>query len=206
MDLDPQNPDHRPPYVDFVTRSVEDRAQPKNDLGMYHLKDLVIAKITRPGQKDTVERDAEDWVKSLHKQAHDGRIPQAWVEHFSRALEAYKQGQEVPVNGTPIRGWGCLTPAQQETIVRAGVRTVEDLAALNAEGIAKLGMGGVTWKNAATAWMAQQRDKGAVASEVADLKRDNTALQESLAEAHANIKLLSEQLAALRPEPVKATL
>lgn len=202
--LDPQNPEHRPPYVEFVTRAVEDRTKEWNELGMYGVKDVIIAKITRPGQRDTVERLAEEWVVDLHKQANDGRIPREWATQFGRALEAFRNGQELPLDGTPIRGWNLLTPAQQETVIRAGIRTVEDLAALNQEGIGKIGMGGITWKNAAQAWLQQGRDKGAVAAEVADLKRDNEALKEELAKRDEQMQDILRQLGELKG--AKATL
>lgn len=190
-----QSNEERPPYVEFVTRAVEDRTQAKTDYGTYPVKDIILAKITRPGQKDTVERLADEWIENLKKQAGDQRIPFSWVQHFSAALESFKTGQELPLNGIAIRGWQLLTPAQQETVIRAGIRTVEDLAALNQEGIGRLGMGAVTWKNAATAWLDQGKDKGAVADQIATLKRDNAQLNETVAGLLETVKALQAQQA-----------
>lgn len=201
MDLDPTNPDHRPPYVEFITRSVEDKGRGMTEYGTWHVRDLIIAKITRPGQKDTVERVAEEWVADLRRQAADGRVPMSWARGFAERLAAYKDGQELPPDGIPIKGWQLLTPAQQETVIRAGIKTVEDLAAANAEAVGKIGMGAVTWKQAAVAWLAQGKDKGAVAAQVADLQRDNEVLQAALTEAQSQLKALAAEIAGLRPSP-----
>lgn len=198
--MNTQDQELRPPYVEFVTRVKEDRSE-LTAHGTWAVRDVIVAKITRPGQKDTVEREAEGWILDLRKQAADNRIPHSWPQHFSAALKAYKEGLELPVNGVPIKGWGLLTPAQQETVVRAGIKTVEDLAAASAEAIAHVGMGGIVWRDAAKSWLAQGKDKGAVAQEVADLKRDNAALKEELANRDEQLKELVARVAALEPPP-----
>ncbi len=181
-----------PPYVEFVKRAVEDRSQ-EVVRGAYGFRDIHIAKITRPGQKDTVERLAEEWLADLWKQSRDGRIPTSWAEGFEKKFQAWQTGQEIPADGTPIRGWALLSPAQQEIIVSKGIRSVEDLAACSEEAIRGIGMGAVEFRNKARAWVEQYKDKGAVAAQVATLQRDNEALKETLAQ-------LREQLDALTPK------
>jgi hypothetical protein len=59
------------------------------------------------------------------------------------AYEAWKEGRDAPVNGTDLKNWPGVTPAQLKTCQNATIRTIEDLAAANADTIRKLGMGGV---------------------------------------------------------------
>jgi hypothetical protein len=47
------------------------------------------------------------------------------------AYLAWKSGQEIPLNGTPLAAWGGIVPGQIEVLKRAGIKTVEDLAGLN---------------------------------------------------------------------------
>jgi hypothetical protein len=201
-----QNPNDRPPYVKFITRPVEDRST-EIIKGKYGFRDIHLAQITRPGQKDTVERVAQEWIDDLHRQAADSRIPQTWPEGFQKMYDAWKNGQEVPVEGTPIRGWPLLSPAQQETILLAGIRTVEDLATMSDEAVRHIGTGGVTFRNTAKGWLDQANDKGAVAAEVATLKRDNESLTEQNKEMREQLAALSARLDALAPkEAPKGTL
>lgn len=44
--------------------------------------------------------------------------------------EAWKSGQEMPLNGTPLAAWNAVTPEQAEVFKSRGVRTVEDIAGL----------------------------------------------------------------------------
>lgn len=44
--------------------------------------------------------------------------------------EAWKSGQEMPLNGTPLAAWNAVTPEQAEVLKSRGVKTVEDVAEL----------------------------------------------------------------------------
>lgn len=50
------------------------------------------------------------------------------------AYEAFKQGREIPVNGTPLGAWAGITPEQGEVLRMSGIRTVEEVRDL-AEGM-----------------------------------------------------------------------
>lgn len=45
--------------------------------------------------------------------------------------EAWKAGQEMPVTGTPLAAWNGVTPEQASILKAAGIRTVEEVAAVN---------------------------------------------------------------------------
>lgn len=46
--------------------------------------------------------------------------------HYNR----WKSGQEIPEDGTPLAAWAGVNPAQAEAFKLAGIRTVEDVAAM----------------------------------------------------------------------------
>jgi hypothetical protein len=113
-----------PPYVKFERRAVEDR-NATIAAGHYVAKDVDFALVTRPGSHDTLETEVEPWLERLHEQARNSFIPAAWAEGFSAAYDRWKRGEEIPENGTPIKTWPVVSPAQQETLIGNGFRTVE---------------------------------------------------------------------------------
>lgn len=194
-------PQDRPPYVTFKVRPRETRDKD----GLPAFVDEHIAYITRPGQRDTVEREAVSWLSELDRQVIAERFPQHWATQFRSAYEAWKKGQELPESGTPIKGWALVSPAVQETILYHGVRTVEDLAALSDEAARRLGMGAISWKAMAATWVAQNSDKAGVAARQATLERDNADLQAKVAEQAKLLEQALAKLESLAPKtPVKA--
>jgi cell division protein FtsB len=74
-----------------------------------------------------------------------------------------------------------------------GLRTVEDLASLNDEGLRKIGMGAVELRQKAKAWMAAAQDKG-------KLTQDMTALQRTNEQLHNTVASLTAKMEALQAE------
>lgn len=175
--LDEQR-DDRPAYVRFERVAIEDVAATLAT-GHYVAKDVDMALITPPYSKDVMKYKVKAWFDILDQDVRNNRIPQKWVDNYKEAYRAFQNGQEMPVNGSPIRGWGVISPAQQETLIKMNVLTVEDLAAMNDEGIKRVGMGGIDLKNKAKAWLLQLKDNGALTLQMADLQK-KFANQEAL--------------------------
>ena len=76
--------------------------------------------------------------------------------------ERWKNGQEMPLNGTPIKTWSAISPAQIKNLIAIGILTVEDLANVNGEGLTRIGMGGQNLKKMATNWLETAADHGPV--------------------------------------------
>lgn len=171
------DPNSMPPYVTFEKRPVIDRTKELSQ-GVYGFRDVNMAFITRPGQRDTVEKEAEVWLAELATRAKDGFIPAQWPPHFQALYEAWKKGEEAPVNGTPITGWALLSPAEQKTILAVGIRSIEDLSTLSDEAVRAVGMGASVWKQKAIDWLRAAKDTGPLVAELATLKRDNATLKE----------------------------
>lgn len=191
----------RPAYVRFVRRAVEDR-QASAVQGKYIAKDVDYALITPPYSRDVVELKVSQWLSNLDADQRNGRIPQEWVERYKKTHEAWKNGQELPPVGTPVRGWGVISPAQQEMLIKINILTVEDLAGVNDEGARRIGMGAVELKHRANVWLKNLADKGPLTLEVAALRTENEQLRASLNSLTDKL----DQVLSQRPQAVTQTI
>lgn len=188
----------RPPYVTFETKGLEDRAA-SIEKGHYCTVDIDYAIITPQGSKDRIEREVKDWFANLSQQSLEGRFPREWLTHFQASYKAWKDGQELPLSGTPILTWPVVSPAQVKSLLEAQIRTVEDLAGANEESLSRIGMGGRSLKDKAVSWMTQASSGGKVTEELssmrqanADLKARNDTLEKQLRELAAKVAALTK--------------
>lgn len=174
----------RRPFVQFERVPVENILASQRE-GHYVAFDQDRAFITPPGSKDKMIYDVETWFRNLEDDVRNNRIPREWVDSYHKQYDFWKKGQEMPLEGVPIRGWGMISPAQQETLIRLHVLTVETLAIANEELIRRIGMGGMDMKNKADAWLKETKGKGKLTMEISTLKKENEVLKASLANLEA---------------------
>ena len=96
-------------YVDFELRPEEDREQTIAQ-GMPVFKDVEFAVITMPGGGLVVDKQITDALLDEWKHGDNRRKPPS--PFALRAYEAWKEGREAPVNGTDLKNWPGVTPAQ----------------------------------------------------------------------------------------------
>lgn len=195
--MQPQKLEDRPPFVQFETRSEEDR-EATIEKGHYVGMDVDYAFITPAGSKDRIERKVSEWFAKLEEDLASERIPAPWVRAFKEAYKAFQEGKAPPVSGFPIVDWPGLSPSQVKTLLSLNLRAVEDLAVANEETLARLGMGARALKQRAIDWLAAAENTGKVAEESAarraenaDLRARNAALEEQMAQLSAQVKALS---------------
>lgn len=188
--------EQRPSYVTFERRAIEDRAA-TIERKVHSTRDVDFAKITPVGTRDVIEKEVESWFLSLDEQARAGRIPLAWIKQYRDAYDAWRTGQEMPVQGTPIRGWPLASPSQQQNIIAANVRTVEDLANANQEALGRIGMGALDMKERAKTWLASVLGPGKVAQESVALKARIKNLEAELDAAHRRVAAVEQKLKEL---------
>ena len=157
-------------FVRFVRRTIEDKAESLRQ-GRYVAKDIDLVLTTPPYTRDEIETKIETWKITKMGEVRNGRLPQEVYDKYLKMYEAWKNGQELPLDGTPILGWGVISPAQQQNLIHINITTVESLAGVNDEGMRRIGMGALDLKNKAKAWIAQLADKGPLTQKVADLER-----------------------------------
>lgn len=194
----------RPPYVQFEVRGVEDRTTQIAE-GRYATKDVIFAVITPAGSRDKFEKVAVDWLSDMAQQVQQERLPVQWLEHYRRLFEAFKTGQELPENGTSIREWPPLSPAQVKMLLDLRIRTVEDLAAANEEAISRLGMGGRNLKQKAIDWLAAASGIGKGVEAAAALRVENEQLKLTLERVQAELQALERRVIALSGAPEEAS-
>lgn len=178
--------EERPPLVRYERRPVEDKAA-SIESGRYVARDVDYALVTPPYSKDEIPMKVEQWFEHLSRNISNNRCPAAWMDYFKRHYEAWRSGQEMPLNGFPIKGWGVISPAQQEMLVRINIMTVEDLAAVNDEGMRRIGIGAMELKNKAAAWLKSMNDSG-------KLVQENAALHVQVSNLRKEVETLKEML------------
>lgn len=186
----------RPAHVRFEIRVIEDKAASLKE-GRFVGRDVEYAITTIPYSKDESERDVENWKEKMDGDVRSGRYPEEWRDRNLRQYEAWKKGQELPLDGTPIKGWSVISPATQANLIAMKVFTVEDLAAINDEGMRRLPMLGLELKTKAKAWLAQSKDKGPLTMQMAALQTQLENMQVEL----KTVKEQNEQLRAMVPQP-----
>jgi hypothetical protein len=99
--------------------------------------------------------------------------------------EAWKSGQDVPANGTPLAAWPAIRPEQIAVLRQFDIKTVEDLASLTDSILSRPGMTGLrSVRDAAVAW-EKSKDTRAVAADVVSVKLENEALKQQMADLMA---------------------
>lgn len=166
----------RPAYVRFERVPVESPAESLKQ-GHYVAVDVDFALITPPYSKDIFKIKVEQWKRNMVQDVQNGRLPPEWQTRYLADYELWKNGQEIPLHGTAIRGWGVISPAMQENLIHCGILTIEDLAGANDEGLKRIGMGSLDLKNKAIAWISQLSDKGPLTQEIAAVKAENALLK-----------------------------
>jgi len=177
-------------YVEFELRPEEDREETIAQ-GMPVFKDVEFAMITMPGGGLVVDKPINEALLHEWKNGDNRRKPPSPFAY--RAYEAWKEGREAPVNGTDLKNWPGVTPAQLKTCQNATVRTIEDLAEANADTIRKLGMGGVAMMEKAKAYLASA-NQNKTSEEVSALMVKLDALSDTVKRKDEQISDLLERL------------
>lgn len=187
----------KPAYVVFEQRTLEDRNETEKQ-GKFVGKVVNFALITPQGSKDRIERVADEWLVYLKEQVEADRFPRTWYDAYVSIYKDWKEGREIPLNGTPILGWQAIPTQQQDLIISANIRTVEDLANANDTAIYAIGMGGRALVEKAKAWLETANNTGKVAEELQSLRVKCESLETQNKNLQAKITELESALSAAK--------
>ena len=179
------------PYVAFETRTEEDVKESKAQ-GRMVFVDRDYARITPPGSRDVHYEKLPKWFEKLELEYKSGRVMPEWVSRWKSAYEQYKQGKELPLDGTPIKGWNMLSGAQQQNVIQCNILTVEALATANAETLQRIGMGAVELKRRAESWITQSKGMEPATIKMTALQRENDVLNETVKNLTEKVEALSK--------------
>lgn len=184
--------EERPPFVQFETRTEQDKEK-SLAFGRWVGKDVDYVRVTPPYTKDELIYTWEEWIARKRADVANLRFRPEWIDRFVRQHAAWKEGREIPLDGTPILGWGMISPAQQQELVRLKIRTVEDLAGINDEAKHYIGMGAENLKASAIAWLEEAKSLGANSARVAALEQENRNLKGEVATLKDQVQSLIDQ-------------
>jgi hypothetical protein len=151
------------------------------------------------------EAIATEWLAKKRREAIGGNYNPDWVDHFEKAFEAWKAGQELPKEGTPIATWQMIADqGVRERITSAGVTTVEELMSIpdNSPHAMMIGLDWRVWRDMARTWHDEGVSKGSHAKENADLKARLDLLEGMLSASQEKIR----ELEADRPKRGRPSL
>lgn len=185
------------PHVRFEVRSEEDRnASIEEKKKVYRDVDWVI--ITPVGGKDYVENRAEQWLANISDRAMVGQYDAEWVEHFKRMYAMFKQGKDLPVDGTSLKMLTTLfSPAEIQNCLAANVHTLEQLADANEEALSRLPMIGRALKTRAQEAIRLGEGKGD-SLKLEALQIENDQLKQQVAEQQQKLATLAEIVTELQ--------
>jgi hypothetical protein len=194
---DLQERDDRPAYVRFERRAVESKKLSMEN-GRSTSVDVDYALITPPYSKDCVEIKVDTWLENTRKNVKVGRTPKEHLAHWEKAYQAFQNGQEAPLNGTPIKDWSAISPAQIKNLIAMQILTVEDLAQINDQGLARIGMGGQALRQTAINWLKSAENYGEVTLKITQLEKENERLVLTNEDLLEKNRVLVTQMEALR--------
>ena len=192
------NSKDRPAYVTFHRVAVENVKQ-SEEQGRYVAVDVDFVHLTPNYSKDVMKFKIPTWIANMKNDMANNRLPKEWYDNYLKQYEAWKNGQELPLNGIPIKGWGVISPAIQETLIHMNIKTVEDAALMNDEAIKRIGMGGLDVKTKAKTWLAQLNDKGALTMEMSAIVKKNGVLEGSVESLQRQVEQLMAMVGKENP-------
>lgn len=186
------------PYVRFST----DVVNYVDEEGHTEYKNKYFATITPAGGKDEVYKEAESWLDELRQKAMvrgpfdvNADVYAEWHRRFSAMFDQYKKGQELDIEGTPLKASLAFNPAELAACESIHIHTLEQLAECNEEAIRRLGMGGRTMKNKAAKILENKID-----SRVAE---ENAALRLKVAQLEEKVNQLLTKSDLQEADPVE---
>lgn len=120
-------------------------------------------------------------------------VTDAHRQRWPREYEAFKKGQEVAIEGTPIDHWAFLSRAMVHELKALNVFTVEQCATLSDTALQRIGMGGRQIRNAAVAYL----DDAAAMAQTSQLTAENERLSQRVAELDAQVRSMNDLLAQI---------
>lgn len=185
----------RPPYIEFKVMPEEDRAE-SIATGSYKTRDVDYVSIIPSGDRHLrVDRKVDEWLDQVAQKVKAGTGNAQHLDYFRSAYKVWKETQEVPLSGTPIKHWPALSPSQVTNILSANIRTVEDLACASEDAMGRLGMGGRALKEKAISWLS-------AASGVGKIAEENAALKVQIADLSSKVQALVDMNSELRSENI----
>lgn len=107
-----------------------------------------------------------------------------WAQ-IEPAFNAWKGGQEIPLNGTPLGAWPAVNAGQVDVLRHYGIRTVEEVSGLSEAQIERITLPGMRDLQRQARTFLDNSDRADSAKREADKDSQLEAMKERLAEMEA---------------------
>jgi hypothetical protein len=186
------DPLSRVPFFFFVDREHGANAEASSAAG-YEVPQLVtFILITPHGHRgDPMEFFADEFITRKNAEARAGRYDPAWVSEFKSGLALFRDGKEIPRNGTPLVTWDRILKTRREQL-KQRFPTVEDLAAVPDSSLSDIGMDGRVLRDMARGDIKAKTDLSPVVKELADANETIRRQQEQLDKLSARLDAMDE--------------
>jgi hypothetical protein len=204
--------DLRKPFIKFETVCVEDR-QASAQSGLYMVKEQDMIVIIPYGSEGKTELREEYtfWLDKMKKQIGpirapggdsgtpmimESRFPREWLEAIEKGYAAWKRGEELPVDGTPLKQWAVLPPSIVSNFIANNILTIEQLAVASDEAINPVGMGARIYRNQAQDWIKlnKESERNKMVTQITQMAADNARLTMQVAAMLDQIKDLAARV------------
>ena len=184
-------------------RSQDAVAHDINVVPMNFRKDFI------PDRDNPGELKEIHWVDLVKRGSHGESTPWKIKELEQNELlwrfvqpfyERWLEGQEDPVDGTPLDQCAFIPPGLAEHLRSLQIKTAEDLANIPDSDLERVGMGARGWRKKAQAYVESKKD-GELAVVNAQLKEETEHLRKEVAEMRAQLNALTDK--SDKPDPEK---
>ena len=122
-----------------------------------------------------------------------------WVQKIETQFRLWKEGEQFEVEGTHLRNWPAISPAQLKNCLDMHLLTVEQLANAADDTVERLGMGGYTLRQRARDWLAAQGGGSAkTAIEMENLRAEVASRDVTISSMKEQLEALQRQINALQ--------
>ena len=189
--------DDSPPYLDFSITAKRMVKGKGNNVEVF-FEDSEIVTITPMGDNKTqVIKEVPDWMSHLEERHHHHMISDDYLNLCKKSYKAWQENREAPINGTPVDQCASLSPAEVEMVKHANIRSIEDLAAINDEGLQAIGMGARKLKEKAKAYVDSIESRSATSERMESLQGDLETANEERDRMADRLEAMEARLASL---------
>ena len=147
----------------------------------------------RPNLKPGEDQDSEKAKFFNHRWAH-----------IESAYKAWKDGHEIPLNGTALGAWPGINAAQVQVFHAAGIKTVEDVATMTDGVLSRIALPNVRELREQAKAFLDARGDAQIADRLAQSDRERAQMREELDAALALLEQLKPKSKAEKKQQAEA--
>jgi len=182
------------PYVRFYQKEVKnDFLSNKENRPIFEMRDFV--RIEIPGNSYSI---IDTYAGEHHKKSY----PQQWAHYQNEKRDL---GEDDHIQGTFLKEWALLTPAQAKELKHFHFYTVEQVANASDAQLSPIrmivGMGEHSFREKARAFLAAANGAAAVEAEKKEVEKRDAQINELQARLEEQSRQMSELMARLTSKP-----